>query len=151
MSACWGPDFPARAEGISPQTVRLVALAVADVVNDAHDYRFFAARKKVAAKVGCDPDTVGDVFRHLVDSGVMRVVRCDPGRPVEYQWTMVPGVRSSTAPLRSSTAGGAVTSPHHKTKEHSTNTRPPSASEIYAGLADVPDDQFFFEKYGLTT
>ncbi len=118
MTACWGPLFPVEADKISPQTVRLVALAIADVVNDMHDNRFYARRKTLAEKVGCHPDTVGDVMQHLVAGKVLERLKSDPGRPVEYRWTLGVTARGgcgeSPQGVRSSTAGGAVTSPHHK-------------------------------------
>ncbi len=118
MRTCWGPDFPAEAKKIRPQTVRLVALAVADVVNDMHDNRFYASRKTLAKKIGCHPDTVGDVMRHLVQAGAMERIKSDPGRPVEYRWLLgaspSEGCGHSPQGVRSSTVGGAVTSPHHK-------------------------------------
>ncbi len=114
MTACWGRDFPAEAEGLSPQTVRLVALAVADVVNDAYDWRFFARRKHTASKVGCHPDTVSDVMAHLVEAGVIEVLHRDEGKPVEYRWLLRQTRGGSPHPPRSSTAPPAGDEPTNK-------------------------------------
>lgn len=115
ITSCWGADFPIQAEGIGTAMVRLVALAVADVVNDTHDNLFYAKRRSMATKVGCDPDTVGDVLKHLVASGVMEVVRADPGRPVEYRWLRrSQGQRPQG--VRSAAAGVAVAPPQHNPK-----------------------------------
>jgi hypothetical protein len=159
MSSCWGPDFPVDAQGLSAQTVRVVALAVADVVNDTHGWRFYGRRKSVAAKVCCDPDTVGDVFAHLVEEGVMSVVEAPPGKPVEYEWLW--GRRDLEThgdpphPLRSSTVGGAVTSPHQKTNRDQVEPPPqPPASggrtrddEPLAAEQRAADFQALWEAY----
>lgn len=121
MSACWGDGFPVHAEGLSPCAVRVVALAIADVVNDMHGYTFYASRKKVALKVGMDPDTIGDVLSHLVHCGVLTILKKSTGRPTVYRWN-VETYGGSPHPLRSATATPAVTSPHHKTKTYGTET-----------------------------
>jgi hypothetical protein len=121
MSACWGPDFPVRAEGLSSHAVRVVALAVADVVNDMHGHEFYAARKKLAEKVGMDRDTVGDVLKHLVEAGVLSVVELSPGKPVRYRWN-IGTYGDPPQGVRSSTVGGAVTSPHRNTNRNTRDT-----------------------------
>ena len=127
MTACWGPDFPAEAEGLSPQTVRLVALAIADVVNDLHGNRFYAARKNVANKVCCHPDTVTDVFKHLVKYGIIEVLKASPGRPVEYLWILGVTARQTSGdpphPRGDTTAPPAVTSPHRNTNRSQLKNR----------------------------
>jgi len=165
MAECWGSTFPAKADGISPQTVRLVALAVADVVNDLHDNEFWGARRLLAEKVGCDPDTVGDVLKHLCHTGVAEVMSAEPGFPVRYRWRGcgdppqgVGGLGCGDPPqgsgeppqgVRSSTAGGAVTSPHEP-KETEMNTSHPASSAASAKRKGVVDKQFdteFFVHY----
>jgi len=127
IGQCWGPTFPVSAPGISPQTVRLVAIAVADVVNDVHHNEFWGARRLLAEKVGIDPDTVSDVMQHLCAVGVIEVVERNPGKSVRYRWLggggppplPEPGSGGSpplpavAEPLGSGgvTAGGAVGSP----------------------------------------
>ena len=146
MSSCWGPEFPADAEGISPAMTRVVALAIADVVNDLHGNEFYGSRKLLSRKVGCDPDTVSDVIRHLVERGVMVEIKRDPGRPVVYRWALGAPEKLSTGKggsgespqggcgdsppgVRSTTARGAVTSPLHKTNRYARETRGSGSSE----------------------
>ena len=147
MSACWGPGFPTKAPGISAATVRIVALAVADVVNDAYGYRFYASRSRVAVKVGCDPDTVGDVFRHLVENRVLRVVTALPGKAVEYEW-LLRTCGEPPHPLRRTTAPPAVTSPHHNTNRSQRDTRASDGRRDYASTPLTPEQ--ISERYGVS-
>ncbi len=86
MSSCWGEDFPVGAEGLSAPAVRVVALAVADVVNDVHHNEFYGSLPNLAAKVGLGRDTVRRVMKHLTDVGVITVRRAEEGRPTVYAW-----------------------------------------------------------------
>lgn len=88
--ACWGPDFPTDCAGVSSPVVRLVALAMGDVVNDMHDWLFFGSAERLAAKCGVHRDTVRKVIRHLEAHHVIRTFKIVSGRPTEYQWIYDP-------------------------------------------------------------
>lgn len=87
MTDCWGPGFPTESTfDVSPSTVRLVALAVADVVNDLHGNEFYGSISKLAAKVGLSRDTVGLVMKHLVATKVVTIIEQRPGTTTRYRW-----------------------------------------------------------------
>lgn len=87
MSECWGSNFPVRTDlPLAESTIRLVALAVADVVNDLHGNEFFSSVTKLAAKVGLSRETVGLVMKHLCDTGVLALVEKRPGGSTRYRW-----------------------------------------------------------------
>lgn len=95
MAECWGPNLPVENDRhLSASTVRLVALAVADVVNDAHDNEFYGSVTKLAAKVGLSRETVGLVMGHLCDTNVLAVVSPRPGGTTKYRWLGVTDVPS---------------------------------------------------------
>lgn len=83
----WG-DWAGRDEctGVSRSLIRLVALAVADVVNDMHDNEFWASSKSVAHKVGCHPNRAQSCLKHLVEIGVLEVVKQQRGKPTRFRW-----------------------------------------------------------------
>jgi hypothetical protein len=115
LSECWGSEFPTDAPGVSAQTVRLVALAVADVVNDMHGNEFWASSKTVAAKLDCHKDTVQDALKHLAAVGVLEVIEQKRGKPTRFRWIGLKGVKVDD--LHSGTSEGGspalvkVTSP----------------------------------------
>lgn len=82
----WGPEFPAEAEGIGGPVVRLVALAIADMI-DYSTHEFFGALTTVAEMTGLNRDTVRRVVTHLVDVGVLDEMEKRSGRPTKYRWT----------------------------------------------------------------
>lgn len=90
MSQCWGEKFPTDTElPLAPSTIRLVALAVADVVNDLHDNEFYSSVTKLAKKVDLSRETVGLVLRHLCDTGVLALLETRPGGTTRYRWVGV--------------------------------------------------------------
>lgn len=150
MTHCWGEDFPVDSPGLSRHVIRLVALAVADVVNDLNDNEFWGARRLLAAKVGVDPDTVSDVMKHLSAAGVIDVVERKPGRAVRYRWVWFPGAVSQPrgsgvsppVPVGGSgdaTVGVAVPPPPHIPKDPTLNPNPPSAA-VASQLFDTGDE-----------
>lgn len=90
MASCWGDRFPVDdCPDVHPATVRLVALAIADVVNDTHGNEFFAALSRLAEKVCLHRDTVRLVMRHLSAVGVLAVLEAPSpqgGKPGRYRW-----------------------------------------------------------------
>lgn len=132
MSQCWGDRFPTDTElPLAPSTIRLVALAVADVVNDLHDNEFYSSVTKLAKKVDLSRETVGLVLRHLCDTGVLVLVETRPGGTTRYRWVGVtdhptggdgPSVRGVTDPP----TGGDGTIRHYpnRTQEVTQEKRP---------------------------
>jgi hypothetical protein len=84
--------------GLRPATIRLVALAVADVVNDAHDNEFYGSVTKLAAKVGLSRQCVGQVLKHLCDAGVLSQLEERPGGTTKYRWVGVTTTLSGSYP-----------------------------------------------------
>lgn len=66
----------------------LVHLAVADVVNDSHGFRFWGTVKGLAEKAAVAERTVTATLAELVQRGVMEVLREGGGRgkPTEYRY-----------------------------------------------------------------
>lgn len=95
MAACWG-DFPVDVDGVSPTCVRVVALAIADVVNDLHGNELWASFDTIAAKVGVHRDRVRLVVRHLCAHGVLVKLEDRPGRTTRYRWAWFPVDNSRT-------------------------------------------------------
>lgn len=99
MSECWGPNFPVDTDlPLAESTIRLVALAVADVVNDLHGNEFFSSVTKLATKVGLSRETVGLVLRHLCDTGVLTLIETRPGGTTRYRWVGVTDDPSGSYP-----------------------------------------------------
>ena len=91
MAECWGGDFPVQSDtGVSGTCIRLVALAVADVVNDTYDNEYYGSVTRLAEKVGTTRETVAKVLQHLVSVGVLVVIEERPGRTNRYRWMGVP-------------------------------------------------------------
>lgn len=88
MSACWGDGFPDQCEGLSPTAVRVVALAIADVVNDTYDWTFFGSLPRLGRKVGVHRNTVRLVVAHLVATGVVELIEAAPGEVRKYRWLL---------------------------------------------------------------
>lgn len=86
MSACWGEDFPTDCQGLSAPAIRVVALAIADVVNDTYRYEFFGSLQRLGTKVGLHRDTVRQVVAHLVREHVIEVVSTQSGGVTRYRW-----------------------------------------------------------------
>lgn len=107
MSHCWGENFPVKAKGVSSAAVRLVALSIADVVNDANDNEFYGSVTRLAAKVTLSRETVGLVLKHLVEAGVLDQLEERPGGTTRYRWNGVPEIPS---PLTDGPDGGVGTS-----------------------------------------
>lgn len=107
MSHCWGENFPVKAKGVSSAAVRLVALSIADVVNDANDNEFYGSVTRLAAKVTLSRETVGLVLKHLVEAGVLDQLEERPGGTTRYRWNGVPEIPS---PLTDGPDGGDGTS-----------------------------------------
>jgi len=110
MSECWGPDFPVTTDlPLAESTIRLVALAVADVVNDLYGNEFFSSVTKLATKVGLSRETVGLVLRHLCDTGVLVLVETRPGGTTRYRWVGVTDHPSGSYPQPVGTIRQGVT------------------------------------------
>lgn len=95
---CWREDFPLEGcrvgqdeREVRDQIVLLVALAVADTVNDGHDYEFFASIAWLAAKARVSEKRVTAVLAHLVRRGVLTVVQRKHRQPVRYRWAIEGG------------------------------------------------------------
>lgn len=97
IASIWG-DSPLSA----PQKV--VALAIAEVVNDAHDHMFWMHPGKLAKKVDMSPGRVRHRLAELVDLGFLTVIEQGGGRgkTTTYQWNLEP--RSSCAESAEETA-----------------------------------------------
>lgn len=108
MTDCWGPQFPVESSDIpvSPSTVRLVALAIADTVNDAHGYEFYGSQTGLARKCGVTRETVRLVLQHLQSAEVIRVTNKRPGTTTVYTWCYLPEPSGMPEP---SGRGGART------------------------------------------
>jgi hypothetical protein len=143
LSECWGSDFPTEAEGVSAQTVRLVALAVADVVNDMHGNEFWASSATVANKLDCHKDTVQDALKHLTTVGVLQVVSKQRGKPTRFRWIGMKGVQVDD--LHSGTSAGEPPSVVQVTSPANTNgtqeelkAQTSSADELDSSPAQIP-------------
>jgi hypothetical protein len=91
MAECWGKDFPVESNnGVSGIAIRLVSLAVADVVNDTYDNEYYGSVTRLAEKVGTTRETVVKSLQHLVSAGVLAVIEERPGRTTRYRWMGVP-------------------------------------------------------------
>lgn len=77
----------------------LIHLAVADVVNDAHDNQFWMSQESLASKVGASVRSVNGWFSEAVDSGLVQCVvdNSRAGKPNCYRFLMPQG---GTQPLR---------------------------------------------------
>lgn len=89
LATCWG-DLPMPSSGVSAASYRLVAVAIADIVNDAHDNQFFGSIKNLADKVRLNRDTVRRCVGAMVESGVLEVVRTRDGDTSIYRWVWFP-------------------------------------------------------------
>lgn len=86
VKACLAPGFPDQADGISPSTVRLVAVYVADVVNGRRGWQYYGALTTIADDLGLAVRTVRRAVAHLIDAGVIEVIEERPGRTTLYRW-----------------------------------------------------------------
>jgi hypothetical protein len=84
-----GPDWA--------PTTKLVALAMADVVNDMHGWRFWASVPKLAAKCGVSVRAVQMALRDLEASGWVVALEQRPNQAVVYRWDR----GATNAPTRS--------------------------------------------------
>lgn len=135
MTTCWSAEFPVDGSKAAPSTVRLVALAVADVVNDAHRNEFFGSAGNIAVKAGVSRDTVRVVFRHLEAVGVLAVVKERPGEPTVYRWVYRDSVGSTGAVSRDP-AGESAGDP---TGESATNSIATQAERNTPANAGAPE------------
>lgn len=71
----------------------LLHLAVADVVNDAHDNEFWMSHGSLAEKVGCRRATVSEWFTEAVGLGLVQLVTDNSraGRPNRYRVVLTAG------------------------------------------------------------
>lgn len=137
LSSVWGDAFPDTCKGVGRPAVRLVALAIADIVNDLNENEFWATLPKIAAKTGLSRDTVRLTIRHLQDVGVIVLLEERPGRSTRYRWQYDPTTprdvqqgRSSSTPrdTRGEAAGGSAgeaaerSAPYTKDNTSETNT-----------------------------
>jgi len=127
MTQCWGANFPVKAKGVSAAVVRLVALSVADVVNDANDNEFYGSVKRLAAKVALSRETVGLAMKHLVDVGVLEHLEDRPGGTTRYRWH---GVTELPSPLSERSVGGDGTA------RRDPNSSQPSQSSLRSEQLD---------------
>jgi hypothetical protein len=86
VKACLVPGFPDQADGVSPSTVRLVAVYVADVVNGRHNWQFYGALTTIAGDLGLAVRTVRRAIAHLIEVGVIELIEERPGRTTLYRW-----------------------------------------------------------------
>ena len=128
MSHCWGENFPVKAKGVSSAAVRLVALSIADVVNDANDNEFYGSVTRLAAKVTLSRETVGLVLKHLVEAGVLDQLEERPGGTTRYRWNGVPEIPS---PLTDGPDGGVGTS-----RRDTKTTQPSQGSSLRSEKLD---------------
>lgn len=128
MSHCWGENFPVKAKGVSSAAVRLVALSIADVVNDANDNEFYGSVTRLAAKVTLSRETVGLVLKHLVEAGVLDQLEERPGGTTRYRWNGVPEIPS---PLTDGPDGGDGTS-----RRDTKTTQPSQGSSLRSEALD---------------
>jgi len=128
MSHCWGENFPVKAKGVSSAAVRLVALSIADVVNDANDNEFYGSVTRLAAKVTLSRETVGLVLKHLVEAGVLDQLEERPGGTTRYRWNGVPEIPS---PLTDGPDGGDGTS-----RRDTKTTQPSQGSSLRSEKLD---------------
>lgn len=133
---CWG-----NLDGLTPAQC-VVLLAVADVVNDAHDNRFYMRSKALAAKVGMHPRNVRHRLAELVDLGWVAVIDAPPGAPVEYRWMGVgrqdpPGGREDPG------VGSTRPTPHHSsiTQPNSMETQPPDGGDSAPPVGPLVEDR----------
>jgi hypothetical protein len=151
-SLCWGPDFPVDAKGVSATSVRLVALAVAEVVNDQQDHEFYGSFTRMAHKTGLHRDTVRLAIGALVDNGVLTVLAERPGSTTLYRWVWQPPTprdvpRGSRATPRGNPAGYPADGPDDtprtdptRIKEEVKGERKPVVNDRQAGeLTLTPD------------
>lgn len=135
--------------GLGPATVRLVSLAIADVVNDAHYNQFFGSRRYLAKKVDLDPSTVGDVINHLVGAGVLVVVKKKRGEIPIYQWIW--GVGGPPTPSGSRLPHRVGADPHTYTKASSRDaaSRRPKGGRAAPAQPQPLSLEELHEKYGV--
>lgn len=69
-------------------TKRVIHLAIADVVNDAYDNKFWMSNENLAAKARCSRAYVNNTLSEMVKSGYLEVVQGNTGRSktVEYRF-----------------------------------------------------------------
>lgn len=69
-------------------TKKLIHVAIGDVVNDAHDNRFWMSNATLAEKCSCDRAYVNAVLKEMVEDGFLEVVTPSTGRgkTVEYRF-----------------------------------------------------------------
>jgi hypothetical protein len=96
ITAVLHEEFPAPTAGVSRPSYMLVALIVANTVNDLNDNRFYAALGNVARKANINRDTVRRCVSALVEAGVLTVLDDRAGSPTEYRWEWF-GPRGDTA------------------------------------------------------
>lgn len=125
MSGCWGEDFPCEAENIASSTVRLIALAIADTVNDLGGNEFYGSKERLAAKCGVHRDTVRLVVQHLTDAGVVEILRTRSGATTVYRWSWKPrGISAgSDGNLADSPRGTSRTDPRPPRGTSRANTK----------------------------
>lgn len=111
LSSCWGPEFPPPPSGVGAAPYRLVALAVADIVNDMHHNRFYGSLGRLADKTGVARDTVRRVMAALVESGVIEVERECEGAPTVYRWLWFRPRGETATPPRGGTATPLAAAP----------------------------------------
>lgn len=97
----------------------IVALAVADVVNDVHANEFWMTSKALARKVGMHHRSVRDRLGELTDLGWIQVVVAEPGSPIRYRWL---GVESDTPGSESLDAGSESHTPPPSSSSNSSNS-----------------------------
>jgi len=68
-------------------STKLVALAMADVVNDMNGWRFWSSVRTLAKKTGVSPRTVRESLRTLEEAGWLDRVEERPGETYVYEWT----------------------------------------------------------------
>lgn len=110
----------------------LLHLAVADVVNDAHDNLFWMAQGGLAKKVGCRRATVSEWISDAVAGGHLEVAEGATdraGRPNVYRFVFVGGdVRSPDTGCTPTVQGGVRPPDRELNVEHNTTKDDPTTA-----------------------
>lgn len=132
----WGPVDLTPAQ-------KVVALAIAEVVNDAHDHMFWMHPGKLAKKVRMQPGNVRHRLGDLVDLGLLRVVERGggKGKTTCYQWVLQPRRQDAESQNETASTESDTASTEHQTastarertsyiekEEHKESEEPPTTA-----------------------
>ncbi len=108
-----------------------VHLAIADIVNDTFDNRFWVGEENLAAKVRCSTRTVERAKARLVKDGYLEVVdsRHGPGKTNEYRFMM---------PLPRDTTGDNMSGVEDVTGDNMSGEHPTNVTEHPTNVTEHP-------------